>query len=83
MNSTPAGSLTDKPTFLTQTAFGSAMRQIITQDERVGLPDDFAIRHATMSYGMPDGSSGERHSIDDWQGCDGTSKCVSAHATRR
>jgi len=60
-----------------------AMWQIAMQDGMVGLPGDFAISHAATSYRMADGSIGERHPTDDWQGRDGTSTCVSVHATRR
>ena len=66
MNADPDGSLTDKPTFLARIARGSAMWQIVTQDGMVRLPGDFALIHATMCYRKPDGSTGERHSTDDW-----------------
>ena len=66
MNSTPDGSLTDKPMFLARIDRGSAMWQITKRDGMVGLPDD-AITHATKSDIKSDGSTGDRHDTDDWQ----------------
>lgn len=49
MNTTPDGSLIDKPQFLTQIARGFAMRRSVAHAVIVRLLGDFAISHARTS----------------------------------
>lgn len=80
--SNPDGSIVDRAGFLEQTARPVTISNIQAGDVEIRLMGEFAIIHATTSYGLPDGSVGDGRYTDVWTNQTGQWLCVSAHVTR-
>jgi ketosteroid isomerase-like protein len=80
--SNPDGSVSDRASFLEQTAKPVTIANLEAHDVDVRLMGDFAIIHARTTYTQPDGQAGAGRYTDVWARRDGRWLPVSAHVTR-
>lgn len=82
LNTSPDGSLVDKPGFLKQIAPPAKVRDLACHDVNVRVMGDFAIIHARTSYTLTDGRAGNGRYTDVWARRNGRWLCVAAQVAR-
>ena len=82
-NSSPDGTLTDRPGFLAVVARPSNLKSLTAEDVEIRIFGDSAIIHARTVYETADGRQGNGRYTDVWQRQrDGRWLAVAAHVTR-
>ena len=78
----PDKSLVDRAGFLTQTAAPVTIRNLIADDVRIRVMDDFAIIHGRTSYTTADGQPAHGRYTDCWAKQNGRWLAVSARVAQ-
>jgi ketosteroid isomerase-like protein len=78
----PDKSFVDRAGFLKQTAIPVTIRNLVAEDVRIRVMDDFAIIHGRTSYTTADGQQAHGRYTDCWARQNGRWLAVSAHVSR-